>query len=292
MNRMPKQATRVGVHGVVRQKGKILLVEHASGPYQGKLGLPGGKIEHGESPETALRREFQEEVCGSFGSFYPLGNFHAQTTIGDTDFHLIGLIYRIEDFTQGKGATELQHGWYDLASLPRERMAPFVEELVKHQQVPAVNQECLCRQAGSSDLLQLAEMRWNFMLEEGMVPRMTKQEFLDAMIAWLQQGLANNQWVYWVAEKQEKIASHIFCMRVPKAPFPNRLKDSWSYLTNVYTKPEHRNAGIGSTLLEQVKQWAISEELELLLVWPSSRSEPFYMRCGFEIPSNLMVLNL
>ncbi|MCE5318075.1 MAG: GNAT family N-acetyltransferase [Parachlamydia sp.] len=290
---MSKQATRIGVHGVVRQNGKILLVEHASGPYKGKLGLPGGKIEYGESPEEALRREFQEEVCGSFGSFYPLGNFHATATIEDTQFQLLGLIYRVEDFSQGEGSAELKHGWYDLKDLPRDQLTPFVDELAKRQRAPEIMQECLCRQASPSDLVQLAEMRWDFTLEEGVIPHFLRQEFLDRTVIWLQQGLASGQWVYWVAEMQGKIAAHIFCFRVPKVPSPDHLEESWVYLTNVYTKPAHRNMGIGSALLESVKQWASSEKKqELLLVWPSSQSERFYMRCGFDIPSNLMVLNL
>lgn len=291
-----KQATRIGVHGVVRQNGKILLVEHASGPYKGRFGLPGGKIEHGESPEDALRREFQEEVCGSFGSFYPLGNFHAQTLIGETDFHLIGLIYSIEDFSQdfsqSKGPAELQHGWYDLASIPGEQMTPFVQEIAKRQQAPAINPDCLCRKAKASDFGQLADMRWDFMLEEGVIPQLARNEFLERMIAWLQEGHASGQWTYWVSEHQGEIVSHIFCCRVPKAPSIARIDHAWGYLTNVYTRPGHRNAGIGSALLEKIKQWAGSEELELLLAWPSSQSEPFYQRCGFEMPSNLMVLNL
>lgn len=286
-----KQATRIGVHGVVRHKGKILLVEHASGPYKGKLGLPGGKIEHGESPEQALRREFQEEICGAFGSLYPLANFHAQTKVQDTDFHLIGLIYHIEDYTQGKGSAELKHGWYDLASLSQDTMSPFVEQLAKRYQAPVFSQDCICRQARSSDLLPLAEMRWDFLLEEGTVPQFSRKEFLEFASAWLQKGMSG-QWTYWVAEKNGEMASHIFCLRVPKIPSPARLDDSWCYITNVYTRPAHRNAGIGSALLEQIKQWAMSEDMELLLVWPSSQSEPFYMRMGFEMPNNLMLLNL
>ena len=41
---------------------KILLIKKVSGPYDGKLDLPGGTIEWGEKPEETLRREIKEEV--------------------------------------------------------------------------------------------------------------------------------------------------------------------------------------------------------------------------------------
>ena len=45
--------------------------------------------------------------------------------------------------------------------------------------------------------------------------------------------------------------------------------------------PEVRNAGVGQRLLTAIKDWASSENLELLVVWPSERAYPFYERAGF-----------
>lgn len=289
-----KQAMRVGAYGVVRDKEKVLLVEHATGPYMGKLALPGGKIEHGESPEQALRRELQEEVCGTFVSMHPLDNFHVTVEVEETHFHQIGMIYTVSDFVQSNGTSELKHGWYDLATLSQDRLSPFVQQLVKRfpPQAAVSISECSCRQAGRSDFRALSEMRWDFKLEEGIVPRFSKNEFLEYSEAWLQKGLSSGQWVYWVAEREGWIVSQVFCCRVGKVPTPSRIQDAYAYLTNVYTKPEERGKGIGSALMQQVKEWAVSEELELLIVWPSSQSERFYSKCGFEAPSNLRVLIL
>lgn len=47
---------------LLREKDKVLLVRRGIEPCRGKLALPGGYIELGESPETAALRELKEET--------------------------------------------------------------------------------------------------------------------------------------------------------------------------------------------------------------------------------------
>ena len=50
------------VTGVVIKDNKVLLARHTYGGGKGKLIIPGGYLENGETPQDALRREFMEEV--------------------------------------------------------------------------------------------------------------------------------------------------------------------------------------------------------------------------------------
>ena len=51
----------LGVAARVIREEKILLVQEASGPHQGKWGFPKGRVDPGESPEAAALRELAEE---------------------------------------------------------------------------------------------------------------------------------------------------------------------------------------------------------------------------------------
>ena len=51
-----------GVGGVVLRDNKVLLVRHTYGPAKGQLLIPGGHVQNGEMPETAVIREILEET--------------------------------------------------------------------------------------------------------------------------------------------------------------------------------------------------------------------------------------
>lgn len=57
-----KENKHLGVYGLLIEDNKILLVKKKTGPYDGKLDLPGGTIEFGETPTCTLEREIKEET--------------------------------------------------------------------------------------------------------------------------------------------------------------------------------------------------------------------------------------
>ena len=50
------------VAAVIRQNGKIFATQRGYGEWKNGWEFPGGKIENGETPEAALKREIQEEL--------------------------------------------------------------------------------------------------------------------------------------------------------------------------------------------------------------------------------------
>ena len=146
------------------------------------------------------------------------------------------------------------------------------------------------RLAEKNDIPRLSEMRWAFKIEDSdEIKRESKREFLARCSEFYQTAL-NNNWHCWVAEENETIVSHMFIQKVDRIPSPDESSDPIGYLTNVYTVPEYRNAGIGTLLLCEVKKWSIHQGFVLLIVWPSERSVPFYERAGFTSDNEVLEL--
>jgi GNAT superfamily N-acetyltransferase len=148
------------------------------------------------------------------------------------------------------------------------------------------------RVATADDLPGLALMRWAFRTEAGEEPAESEAAFMARYAALVGPGMARGEWVYWVATDGGRIVAHMAVGTVRSIPRPARHDDRWGYLTDCYTRPEYRNRGIGSELLAHVRTWCAAQDLEILLVWPSERSEPFYRRAGFTGARDALQLTL
>lgn len=97
-----KQFKHLGAYGLIIEDNKIVLIKKVGGPYNGKLDLPGGTIEWGETPEETLIRELNEEV-GIDVIKYEL--FDANSIVfewihkGELERgHHLGIFYKILDY--------------------------------------------------------------------------------------------------------------------------------------------------------------------------------------------------
>lgn len=145
------------------------------------------------------------------------------------------------------------------------------------------------RTADESDVVTLAEMRWEFQIEDNDYPPIvSKTEFVEVCSDFLRQGLIQKNWVYWIAVLEREIVSHIFVQRVRGIPRPFWLNNAYGYVSNVYTKPVYRRQGIGSQLMQQVLNWAKHQEIDVLIVSISEESVTFYERAGFTAKNEWM----
>ena len=98
-----KEHKHLGAYGLIIKEDKILLIKKVTGPYDGKLDLPGGTIEFGETPEETLKREFLEETGIVLKEYhlYDANSVSFDCTYNEKNirFHHIGIFYKITDFT-------------------------------------------------------------------------------------------------------------------------------------------------------------------------------------------------
>lgn len=146
------------------------------------------------------------------------------------------------------------------------------------------------RTATAADAAELAELRWIWRTEEDPERgvREDRAAFVERFTRFMVGGAIDGRWTAWVAEDGDRIVSNIWIYRVPKVPSPGRTARDFGYVTNVYTRPEMRDRGVGADLLAAVTAWAHDVDLEMLIVWPSDRSAPWYQRSGF-VPSEEML---
>jgi len=90
------------VTGLIRREGTVLLGQRPKGSLQGQWEFPGGKIEVGESPEEALKRELNEEL----GIEADIGNLRLAATHTYGDRGVVILFYDVHFW---KGEPKSQH---------------------------------------------------------------------------------------------------------------------------------------------------------------------------------------
>lgn len=150
------------------------------------------------------------------------------------------------------------------------------------------------RVATPDDLASLAAARWAFRAESTEErPIESASDFAQRYEALVRCGLESGEWTYWIAETLDgTLVAHMAVRIIESIPRPSRAHDRWGYLTDCYTRPAFRGHDIGRALLEHVANWAKSQDLELLLVWPSDEAQTLYARAGFEPDNEVHVLRL
>lgn len=145
----PSQTQRLGAYAVVVRDDALLLTRiSAIGYPAGWWALPGGGVDHGESPHDTVRRELYEETGYQVASQRLVDVHHVHVVEvgrGDMyeDYHGVHLLYAVEiapggepRVTEVDGTTELAR-WVPLDELPPRsgdaapgRLLPVVEHVL------------------------------------------------------------------------------------------------------------------------------------------------------------------
>lgn len=115
------------VTAVVFHEGKVLLARHTYGSGKGKLIVPGGYVNVGETPQQALKREYMEEtnVCIEIEDIIGIRfNMH--------DWYIVFRARYISGIEKSDGNENSEVAWLDVEeALNREDVAGLTKILIE-----------------------------------------------------------------------------------------------------------------------------------------------------------------
>ena len=134
-----KQHKHLGVYALIIKDNKIVLINKVTGPYDGKLDLPGGSFEFGERPIEVLKREVFEETgiqveeTTLFDSDSVLVKWNYQNNI--INVHHVGIFYRVLSYSnnvktkvslEGLNDDSTGANFYDINELKKDNLSDIV----------------------------------------------------------------------------------------------------------------------------------------------------------------------
>jgi|GEM_PF-69198 len=141
---------------------------------------------------------------------------------------------------------------------------------------------------------QLSQLRWDFTLADRNIDELDLDHpsFIQECQGFFSQGHSQDTWSHWVVIVNDEVVSSISVNHIRKVPKPTLFMDEYAYVTNVYTKPEFRQRGLASRLMDHILTWAKERNFELMIVWPSRPAVNYYKKVGFKEQNDLMELVL
>jgi GNAT superfamily N-acetyltransferase len=147
------------------------------------------------------------------------------------------------------------------------------------------------RPATAGDAGALADLRWEFRSAKN-PPVESRDAFIARCESWMRHELTTMaSWRAWLAEDDGEIVGQVWVHLIHKVPNPAGERERHMYLSNLYVRQAARG-GVGTRLLEAALDWAASQRVDRVVLWPTDRSRPLYERHGFTADVDLLELDL
>jgi GNAT superfamily N-acetyltransferase len=148
------------------------------------------------------------------------------------------------------------------------------------------------RRANASDAAALARLRYAFRSGNRAVSE-DESEFVERCRVWMEERLSEGgAWRCWVAERGRELVGAVWTQLVEKIPNPSPESERYAYVTNFYVREGERGRGAGSLLLSAALEWCRGADAHGVILWPTERSRPLYMRHGFAVREDLLELRI
>lgn len=151
-------------------------------------------------------------------------------------------------------------------------------------------EEINIRLATVRDAPLLAKFRYAFRSGTGAV-RENEAEFIERCSQWMRERLReDSSWRCWIAEQDRAVLGNLWGQLIEKIPNPSPEPESHVYLTNFFVSEDARGHGVGSRLLSVALDWCRARSVHAVILWPTERSRPLYLRHGFAVREDLLEL--
>ncbi|KUN37583.1 acetyltransferase [Streptomyces olivochromogenes] len=149
-----------------------------------------------------------------------------------------------------------------------------------------VDNNITIRPAAPHELDAVAELRWQWILENEGVPVTEREEFVQYFITWARKNTSSHRCM--VLVRDEVIIAMAWLAVLQRVPSPRALQRASGDLQCVYVVPGERDGGLGGRLIDAVLARAGELGLERVTVHSSPRAIPAYSRHGFESSPRLL----
>jgi GNAT superfamily N-acetyltransferase len=149
-------------------------------------------------------------------------------------------------------------------------------------------QNPVIRVANSADGPSMAALRRRWTAEDH--GDVEDEGFEARFLDWYERQSARR--ISWLAEVSGEPVGMMNLVVFERMPRPGRDSGTWGYLANAFVLGPYRNQGVGRLLLDALLAYADARDYIRVVLRPSGRAIPFYLRAGFTADGGFLVRHI